>query len=323
MSIYPYISNKKCKNCTGDISIKRSRDKNNEFCGTACVGRYRLKKKEITNCNFCNLEFTKSNKTKNLFCSKNCANKSRRVDHKRVCKRCGVEFTTHNMANINRGKNIYCSMSCSSRKYEVNEKYFENIDNQNKAYILGFIYADGCISKTKYELIIKLHNKDNGTLEKIKTELVSNHPIKLLTNYKNHQCRLGISSKKLCSDLIKIGLTPSKTFTIIFPKLEGDLIRHFIRGYFDGDGCLSNGGRNKNLNYFNIFTASEEFKIRIVEILSENNIKTNTYERNNGYSINITSKENSKLFYDYLYGDAVLFMERKKNKWVKSRLDIN
>ena len=40
MAKYPYISETKCKNCSGEIIIKRSRDKNNIFCGSGCVGKY-------------------------------------------------------------------------------------------------------------------------------------------------------------------------------------------------------------------------------------------------------------------------------------------
>lgn len=317
MSIYPYISNFKCKNCNGGILIKRSRDKSNEFCSTSCVGKFRKKEKEKTKCKFCNTEFIRSSKTKNIFCSKSCANKSRKVEYIRICKWCGGEFKSNNIANIKRGRDVYCSTSCSTRKYNIDENYFDAIDTQNKAYILGFIYADGCLSKNKSEIIIKLHHKDEDILNIIKSELKSEHPIKRITSYKNHQSVFSFSSKKLYNGLSKIGLTPSKTFTINFPKLNDELIRHFIRGYFDGDGCLYKGGKNKKLNFFNIFTASFDFKEGICDYLSRNKIEYKIYHRDSGYSININKKESSDIFYNLIYSDAEIYMERKKINYEK------
>jgi hypothetical protein len=315
MSIYPYISNVKCKNCNGDIIIKRSRDKSNEFCSTSCVGKFRCKEVEKIKCRFCNGEFIKSSKSKNIFCSKLCANKSRKVEYIRFCKRCGEEFTSNNIANINRGKDIYCSSSCSSRKYDINEHYFDKIDTQNKAYILGFIYADGCLSKNKSEVIIKLHHKDENILNIFKYEMKSEHPIKRITSYKNHQSSFRFSSKKIYKRLSDIGLTPAKTFTIKFPQIDKDFTRHFIRGYFDGDGCLYKGGKNRKLNFFNIFSASFDFKEGICDFLSQNKIEYKVYERDNGYSININKKESSSIFYTLIYSDANIYLSRKHEKY--------
>jgi hypothetical protein len=98
MAKYPFTSEKKCKNCGNFIIIKRNRDLYNEFCGSACVGKFiHTKEKELTNCNFCNKEFIKTSNTKNLFCSKICANKSRIVEHKRICETCGENFINHNI----------------------------------------------------------------------------------------------------------------------------------------------------------------------------------------------------------------------------------
>ncbi len=55
------------------------------------------------------------------------------------------------------------------RKKIYNENYFETIDSEDKAYFLGFIFADGCVTndskKYRYQLTLKLHSKDVGILE--------------------------------------------------------------------------------------------------------------------------------------------------------------
>jgi hypothetical protein len=316
MSNYPYLSDNRCKNCGGTILIKRSRDKNKEFCGTACVGKYlKSKNKEYVNCNFCGKKFIKTSKTKNLFCSKNCSNKNRIVFHKRICERCGKEFICHNKAEINRGRARFCSLSCSNRIYNFDENYFDFINSPNKAYILGFLYADGCISKKKTEMIIKLHNKDKCLLEKIKLEMKSEHPIKVVKQVnRDNQVKFSISSKKLCENLSAHGLLPNKTFTIEFPKIDENLVRHFVRGYFDGDGCISKVDKRKSFTV-TIFTASENFMISLVDFLSKNEIETKVNKRNSGFAIYFGKKELINRFYKLIYDESDIQLDRKKEKF--------
>ena len=313
---YPYISENKCKNCQGEILIKRSRDKHKEFCGTACVGKFlHTKEKELVNCNFCDKEFIKTSKTKNLFCSKNCANKNRIVEHERICEKCGERFICHNIAEINRGRARFCSNSCAARKYNFDENYFDNIDTPNKAYILGFLYSDGCVSKKGTEMIIKLHNKDKNLLNQIKEEMKSEHPIKsVIQATREEQVSFRVSSINLCKKLISHGVFPAKTFIIEFPKLEDSLINHFIRGYFDGDGCISKV-KNRNSYRVTIFTASKNFMLSFKEIMLKNKIEMQIYERNNGFTMCFSKKELINNFYNFIYASADIFLERKKIKF--------
>lgn len=121
------------------------------------------------------------------------------------------------------------------------------------AYVLGFLYADGDIedvrksSRTQY---ITFASVDKEILESVKKALGSQHnlnyraPRKITyQNGKEYESsgiyRLRIGSKKMFDDLIKLGLTPRKSLTIKFPKsIPGDCLNHFVRGYFDGDGCV-------------------------------------------------------------------------------------
>jgi DNA-binding transcriptional regulator WhiA len=316
MSKYPYISDNKCKNCNGDILIKRSRDKSNIFCSTKCVGKYcNTKEKEIVNCKLCNKGFVKTSKTKNIYCSIDCSNKSKKKIYNRYCKRCNKEFTCNNKAEIERGGSLYCSVSCSNRIYNFDHNYFTKIDTPNKAYILGFLYADGCINKKQTEMIIKIHNSDIEILNIIKKEMKSEHPIKIIKQKdREDQVRFGISSIKLCKDLSMFGLFPSKTFNIEFPKIIDNLNRHFIRGYFDGDGSISKI-KNRNSYTVTIFTASEMFMKSLRQILYDNKIETNLYKRNNGYAIQFSRRELVDRFFHFIYQDADIFLKRKKYKF--------
>lgn len=127
------------------------------------------------------------------------------------------------------------------RKYDFNENYFNELKTHEQAYILGFIYADGYNSEDKLELDQKEERID--ILENINKALESNNPIK---SYSPGVFRLNFNSKKLCSDLTKLGAIKNKSLTLTFPDfIPDELMSSFILGYFDGDGCVWNGKRKK------------------------------------------------------------------------------
>jgi phage antirepressor YoqD-like protein len=140
----------------------------------------------------------------------------------------------------------------SSKIYTCNEDYFKVINDEHKAYWLGFLYADGCIverkrgDKVKSRVLeVGLQILDKPHLEKFNKDLDSNYLIKDRNNKlgdKTYEsCRLIINSTKMCNDLIKLGCTPRKSLTLTFPTEEQvpkHLQKHFVRGYVDGDGSV-------------------------------------------------------------------------------------
>ena len=127
-----------------------------------------------------------------------------------------------------------------------NVHYFNKIDSANKAYILGFIAADGSLVFRKYKgtitgnptLTITLNKKDIDVLYFIKNEFGCEHSIKDLNN--RDQVRFTITDKYLSQDLISLGVTPRKTFTLqdISKNIPKKFRKAFLLGYFDGDGCI-------------------------------------------------------------------------------------
>lgn len=133
----------------------------------------------------------------------------------------------------------------------LNEDYFENIDCGNKAYFIGFICADGCLyssCKSDKQKILRLmiHKKDIKILEVLRTELDTNMPIH---TSRNTYVSIEISSDKIFSDFEKMGISPNKTYSNTIAKIPEKFMSDFIRGYFDGDGSISEEKRNtKNIN---------------------------------------------------------------------------
>jgi len=132
------------------------------------------------------------------------------------------------------------SHKSSIRKYVMNEDYFKKINSQNKAYILGFIMADGSINPEQRAVSIRLHHRDKEVLDFIKSEICPDKPLYIIKEHgwSAKQLFLLLSSVKMMNDLVRLGCVPNKTFKLKFPNIRVKYQSHFIRGYFDGDGCI-------------------------------------------------------------------------------------
>lgn len=117
-------------------------------------------------------------------------------------------------------------------KYTVNEQFFNSWTPQ-MAYVLGFTFADGNIYKTSLSWDVQI--KDLNILRKINKALTSTYRIRL---QRGSSYRLRLNNQILIGGAIKVGLLPKKNIRNTLPKIPKDLIKHFIRGYLDGDGWI-------------------------------------------------------------------------------------
>jgi len=127
-----------------------------------------------------------------------------------------------------------------NKKYRVREDVFDNIDCPEKAYWLGFIAADGGVEDCGYyRLFISLGKKDRSHLERFRSFMESDVPIRPVEN----SYVIRISRKHVVKALGKYGIVPNKTRTLTISGIPNEYYSDFIRGYFDGDGCLSKYGK--------------------------------------------------------------------------------
>ena len=224
------------------------------------------------------------------------------------------------------------------RKYSVDETYFDKIDTPNKAYILGFLYADGSNNPDKWTISMSLQEEDRDILEKIRSEIGSEKPLEFLdyTNkhdggytYKN-QYRLLIFNKHMCKTLESIGMVQNKSLKLQFPDIKPELYSHFIRGYLDGDGCIHQWiVKDKSCRVTVSITSTEEFCKRLVEICGEYlGINSNYHEAgcHNGVTKDfvISRQDSVKKFLDWIYKDADLLLKRKYDKYLDHyKLNVN
>jgi len=231
-----------------------------------------------------------------------------------------------------RGVVVNNDPSETRRVYPLNQKYFEKIDTERKAYFLGFLYADGCNLPSKNSIILSLIEADKDILNEFKKDLETTKPlsyknIKKYNNARQDMYALHITSKTICQNLINLGCVPKKSLILKFPtedQVPSHLIRHFIRGYFDGDGgiCLSliKGRKTSNIS----IVSTLDFCLSCKEIIkNETGINIgivaagHTLKRGNNITkcASFGGNIQVKTFLNWIYKDATIYLQRKYDKY--------
>jgi intein-encoded DNA endonuclease-like protein len=206
-------------------------------------------------------------------------------------------------------------------KYSLKIDYFESIDTEKKAYYLGLLYADGNISNDNNKMSISLKGEDTLLLFDFKKELGYGGKLYFSNQKLNgklySKTTLQISSKTFCSHLIKNGCHSKKSLILKFPTPEQvpeHLIHHFIRGYFDGDGCIYT---NKNRITLNI-AGTENVVNNIKQIFDTNlNVKCSVLTaktKNTIYLLELYCNNSVKAF-NFLYESCSICLNRKFAKF--------
>lgn len=218
------------------------------------------------------------------------------------------------------------------RKENIKINIFNPVNTPEAAYILGFYIADGCLNGNKF--VITLNEKDKEILEKIRDYM---SPITKLIYKKETVNKQGIishpmysfafSCKEIVNKLEELGLGKNKTYLSksiknVVPK---ELMWDFIRGYWDGDGCISSSNVTKNVkeisyNYINIgftiISKDPDILNEMNDFFIEEGINTHVYPDNKGnYLVGTHSKSEVEKIHNKLYTSSNLFMERKRTKF--------
>lgn len=217
------------------------------------------------------------------------------------------------------------------QKSEVDD-YFFSYWSAPMAWVLGFIYADGSLDagtrekpKQAREVRVTMAQKEPEILEKIKILMKSNQKLTFSKQrtYGNiiagERYELVIRSKQIFNDLVKIGLIPNKSLTVTFPDVPKEYLWHFIRGCWDGDGCLYVDKASGQINASYV-SGSKAFIEEFVEILKKelsiDKIHIGHY-REKSYEFKLHTKNCLKLchhFYDGVSPD--LYLSRKFNVYM-------
>lgn len=225
-------------------------------------------------------------------------------------------------------------MGLKKYPYCCNYHYFDEIDTEEKAYWLGFLTADGWISKNEKTgagvVGIELQYGDIKHLKKFNKSLSGNYIItdrwRLCTispnsNKLNHTCIMRIFSIIMYNSLETLGFSNNKSYDFMIPHIRNDLVRHYLRGYFDGDGCFCLSNKSFGVSFV---TASEKLKNGIIDICKLNNINIHDYSYIDDYGVTIyrpeVTKNSDKIqLLDYMYQDATIYLDRKYKKYLKAK----
>lgn len=199
---------------------------------------------------------------------------------------------------------------------KITEKTFILIDNPEKAYFLGLLWADGYIDNHFYTTRITLVDNLEQILESIKSlgkfKLYYHKARKDKNRSNKAKMELAICCVKLGRYLgqklnyrNKSKDSPSK----VLKKIPKKFHHYFWRGFFDGDGCISSWFHTQSQKIVSRITLSGSYNqnwldlIKLLKKIKVRFLKEQTItNKNHKYSaIRICNKNDMKKFTDYIY----------------------
>lgn len=228
-----------------------------------------------------------------------------------------------------------------NQKYRIKEDYFEKIDTHEKAYFLGFLWADGHNERKsvknhfRCDTKITLNVKDISILEYFRDLIfIDKKPVRTKTRFKPTGLVRGKSvfgvlslrNRKVSDDLFTLGMIPNKTPVSHIPNILEELMPSFMLGYFDGDGSsyIQKHNRRGKTSSMCCFVDIVSNKTIIDEMVNYFNkvinvpFFTKLCNGNPNYlHMYICSYDSVKKFYDYIYQHQKVYLQRKRDKFLE------
>lgn len=312
---------KVCKFCNKKFDIFPYQQSSASFCREQCYHDcQRQSPYPLLTCGQCGKSFRNERRTRNrIYCSQICSLEARyKYSHNdKQCPQCQLSFKYSPRNPFQK----YCSRECQSesQKLPFNQRFFENINSEKKPYILGLIFTDGCIysSKTKNSKAVNFASSDKKLVALFRRALDSAHTI---NHYKNAYS-VTIRDKKLFLALKNLGVKERKSWaSYTLPQISKPMMRHFLRGVYDGDGSFYIDQRNHKHRYLGTGLTSnclkflegiknfisQELKISAPSIISYKNRASG-----GSYQLRIARQKDVQQLTDYLYKNSSYFLGRK------------
>lgn len=207
----------------------------------------------------------------------------------------------------------------SNRKYNVNHFYFSKVNNPQKAYWLGVLWADGCVRKqstprgASYMIKLEVQERDRDWIHVLANDLDATYPIS--ETHQGKAVRLRMTSKQMFDDLSMLGVIPRKTHKNKIPVLDPGLVPHFVRGLFDGDGSIYGTLKQPGVQVTNTKALCRWLLETTQGALG---VGGGVYSRPSiAYVWKIGGANQVQLFASWIYHGAGRYLERKYEKFVK------
>lgn len=203
---------------------------------------------------------------------------------------------------------------------ELRDDFFEEIDSEEKAYFLGFMFADGYVykgSKNAKAVGLEIHIRDIELIHKLKELLNTSNKVKYRKRANTEVCSINVYSTKMANDLEKYGIVQNKTkVTKHLPDIAIPYRRHFLRGLLDGDGWVTIDKKG----YFHVGFVSfhksiaEDFQKACNSLIEDKNHSSITTKgkKCSGYVCAFQSQKQVKQLMTALYKDSTIYLTRKR-----------
>ena len=218
--------------------------------------------------------------------------------------------------------------SARKNRYTLNEHYFDVGDTERKAYWLGYLYADGFVGDEHFNNIVFVQKQTDGYIvEQFARDIEFSGKVRLSkersAGFPNGQraMTLNFSSKIMANALRNLNMFTCKSLTMEeLPPIDRRLMRHFIRGYFDGDGSISRSFRridSKGKNSYSYHWAiigTVPFLEKLNKFLPVRSCMRDSHTPQMKY-LNVWWKDSMEPLFHFLYNEATVYLERKFNVW--------
>lgn len=232
------------------------------------------------------------------------------------------QFKLHNIPIRTKGQQrILTRKGC----FQYNWKG-EEIKTEEQAYIAGLLLSDGYVGDLQMGLRLKKTDKE------LLTQIKDYFCPEITLQEDNKSYTFVISSMEICENFTNLGIPKRKTGKdISIPVMDKSLLRHFIRGYFDGDGSVFKSlNGNSSVLMANICCVTPNLLEEMQAILIENSIGSRINKENRKgrrmripgnrtaicsfdmYRLFVRAKEDVEKFYHFMYDDCHIYLERKR-----------
>lgn len=206
------------------------------------------------------------------------------------------------------------------QRYSFDDAYFDSVDTEAKAYWLGFVTADGCVHAgpigtsgwQRHSLVVKLKASDTGHLEKLKVAMAAENPVYPVPQRTSGKpaVEIALSSPHLTDSLIRLDVTPQKSLTATPWNGPDQLMRHYWRGMFDGDGTIVKHAddRNWHLRMLGTDAVVEAFRSWAVALTGS---AAKKYPKANIWSFTLGGLASPQILAREMYGGSTVYLDRK------------
>lgn len=187
----------------------------------------------------------------------------------------------------------------------------EIIMNEKLAYLLGYFYADGYIKDNKYKYPhLEIVKSDIDPIIYCLDELKIDYKLnfRFRKNSNKEQADISIYNREVKEIFVSI-LDNKLSMSHIKKYIKDEFFRFFLRGFFDGDGCINLSKKSScRLYFYGSYDQDWGVLQGLLIELDINHIYQKISRKNGSHKsshICISNKRGINILFEYLYPDRL------------------